>query len=74
MQSFDLGVVIGAIIVIGIVTPFLILSIPSWWNLRRLEKYAKNELQKDLGINIDEDTKKTLEQAENILAKHNIKV
>ena len=74
MQSFDLGVVIGAIIVIGIVTPFLILSIPSWWTLRRLEKYAKNELQKDLGINIDEDTKKTLEQAENILAKHNIKV
>ena len=68
MSEFYLGVLIGAIVTGIVATPFLTVFGIVFFNVRRMEKQLSKEIQKpEKPVVMDEETAKTVNEAEQIL-------
>ena len=69
MSDFVFGLIIGVLIVTVVLTPFTVYFGLVYFRLRKLEKIAAEHAKKEYIPKVNDDTKKTIEEAEKLISK-----
>lgn len=72
MNEFYIGLAFGMMIIALITLPFLLYFGMIWHNIRRMEKLATAQMNKEIPIPEDPETMELIQKAEEILAKSTI--
>lgn len=70
MSEFYFGLVIGGLVVGAITIPFLLRFGVTHYNVKRLEKIAKEMKPQELSLEIPQEDFNLIQQAESILKEH----